>query len=672
MQIEGNVTDSTGNDATQNENENITSGENNNTIDDFQKLNDITGLSINVQNANGLGIAKQQKSTNRKLKNNSNTPNVSNVLVKSTDEYDEGDTFVNEDGTVDVTFTLTTTTVTTTKFSYEKKLIAFVENPEDIKVKITEFKNNYLVIESDDQHLYRVKDTKDDIVLSEWIKGEIGHTIFNNLDLSGKNKKDIIIEYKSLNAIVTYSAYENVIYSLYDSENNIVVDSIDINDSKNLSKNKEIITIGGLVEGEIYSLKYQGQIEETVVTQSQIGGEIDKLYVYDNRFTFISFVPYGTTNRPADSELRYGSDNIAYYDKSDYYTSNDRVSFVIDNYSGYVYKLENFNIGYIYNNLFVTNDFDYVYDFEIDENNDLKIYALYSNKDIGFVDFGKDIYGNKYISNTKLNYYDENTNTTFFVNVHSNNLIEILTKGEYDAHNWHTDNETYHFICKLLDEERYKFNDLSARDDVYLYTSDKRILHTSSKDWLDGNPKFNSFFYLLGENSKDMEISQNQDFYVECKYGNGNSSGIKVLNNNVYVIQWSQEKFYGQISFYDAIVKYDLDTMQYSIFRNLTVYGSDYYVNHDYFLDYMVILVYDKGDNSLYKDNFFEDGTREKILEDISISEDGMSLIKYGVNGNEYYEVIVEKINGEVKACAYKVGEYVAEPKIIIIQPINR
>ena len=93
---------------------------------------------------------------------------------------------------------------------------------------------------------------------------------------------------------------------------------------------------------------------------------------------------------------------------------------------------------------------------------------------------------------------------------------------------------------------------------------------------------------------------------------------------------------------------------------------------YKYFIKHKVILLYDIETGSVYLDKYFIDGTKEKLLEEVNLSDDSKSILKYGVNGNEYYEIIVKENNGEIEAKAYLVGTYKEEPIIITIQPIKR
>lgn len=628
----------------------------------FKKFQEEKNLIINIQNASGLGIVRKKENGSRNKKRNSGEKiEITNVLVKSTVEYNQND-IIYEDGNVEVSFLKTITTNTTSTVTKEKTLIAYIEENEKIETNISVYGDNYVSFESDDDHLYRL--VENGVVVKDWTQGIDGTTTFEDIIVSN----NMVIENKSLNAKISYPSVEGATYTLYDESNNLIYNDFVITDDVNVSTNDEMIVLDGLTEGNKYILKYTSQVEEETVSQSNIGGEIDKLYVYNERFTFISFVPYGCSSRPNEEEMKYEDDGIAVYDKTDYYSSNDRISFIIDNNSGYIYKIEDINIAYIHNNLLVTNEFDYVYDFYIDENNDLKIYALYTNKDIEFYDFGKDIYGNKYVSNTKLNYYDEKTNTTYFVAFDSSALLKIYTKGECTNPDLVGD-KMIDSYWEIVNSKNLDRNVSSIRNDVYLYTSNKRIVHT--KAGAQGTPSyFSSFFYLLEENSSERNISPTDSFYVDpSNHGPNKESGLLIDNNHAYSINYGIRK-YGYLSGVENVVEYNLSNMEFNSYND--IYSDDKMACFKYFIKHKVILLYDIETGSVYLDKYFIDGTKEKLLEEVNISDDSKSILKYGVNGNEYYEIIVKENNGEIEAKAYLVGTYKEEPIIITIQPIKR
>ena len=98
----------------------------------------------------------------------------------------------------------------------------------------------------------------------------------------------------------------------------------------------------------------------TEITQEEIPGQINKLYVFGN-YTFIQFVPLlgesgiykyldneGNIQREyleiRSNKLIYDVNGVAEFDKTNYYSSALSQSFVINNETGYIYRIENFVI----------------------------------------------------------------------------------------------------------------------------------------------------------------------------------------------------------------------------------------------------------------------------------------------------------------------------------------
>ena len=150
------------------------------------------------------------------------------------------------------------------------------------------------------------------------------------------------------------------------------------------------------------------------ISQDEINGDIDKLNVLDC-YTFVSYVPKGKSQRPSDDELTFDTDGISLYDKTDYFSDSTRQSFIIDNQTGYVYKINNFKIKEIKGGCLLSGDDKFVYDFKINDKSEVEIFSLFKNDSVEWFSCFKDKYGNKYIQNDKLNTYDQTTNTYFYV-----------------------------------------------------------------------------------------------------------------------------------------------------------------------------------------------------------------------------------------------------------------
>ena len=176
----------------------------------FKKFQEEKNLIINIQNASGLGIVRKKENGSRNKKRNSGEKiEITNVLVKSTVEYNQND-IIYEDGNVEVSFLKTITTNTTSTVTKEKTLSAYIEENEKIETNISVYGDNYVSFESDDDHLYRL--VENGVVVKDWTQGIDGTTTFEDIIVSN----NMVIENKSLNAKISYPSVEGATYTLYD------------------------------------------------------------------------------------------------------------------------------------------------------------------------------------------------------------------------------------------------------------------------------------------------------------------------------------------------------------------------------------------------------------------------------------------------------------------------
>lgn len=169
----------------------------------------------------------------------------------------------------------------------------------------------------------------------------------------------------------------------------------------------------------------------TTITQDEIPAQINKFLV-SYGYTFIQFIPvvsesgnyyYLDNNsepqtvyvevRPADSELQVDNKGIFEFDKRGYYSDALHQSFVVDNGTGFIYKIENFYITEIHNGLIKSSD-NFIYDMRITENGELEFFSILENTALQIKDYYKDIYGNNYIENNHIDTFVASTNTLYF------------------------------------------------------------------------------------------------------------------------------------------------------------------------------------------------------------------------------------------------------------------
>ena len=425
------------------------------------------------------------------------------------------------------------------------------------------------------------------------------------------------------------------------------------------------------------------------------------MYVYNARFTFVSFVPYGTGSRP--EELKYESDGIANYDRRDYYSDDSRLSFIFDNYSGFIYLIENFHIKYIHNNLLVSDKDNFVYDFKVDEDNNLVIYALFSSKTFTAFNFFKDKNGVNAIQNDKLNTYDAETDTYYFVaSVNGDDMTKLKTCGEFA-----TRKEFLAYI-EANPDQRDKYQDaldvsnnysVDFKDDKkqrYYLTTTNEILYV---DYLSDIYKSMKEFHVVLPNKNTRELTIDDQFTAVTHYG-WEGDLVRVSKGVIYGLRsfdvhYPYLECQGSIWFYDFAMNEDI----YYTELPGTMGGCTTFINWNYVDKYDTLLIYIGEDSTLYSwtlgnlddfttttayiwinndlsiwtERFVVKELSDKVLENCSLSDDYDALLTYGVHGDISYEVVVEEDeNGNAKVKAYKSDEYVAPEIKIVLQPINR
>lgn len=387
---------------------------------------------------------------------------------------------------------------------------------------------------------------------------------------------------------------------------------------------------------------------ETTITQEEINGEIDKLYVLED-YTFVSFVLEGTSQRPESSELVYDTDGIAIYDKTDYFSGSSRQSYIIDNVSGLIYKIEDFNIKSISGGCLVSADDDFIYDFRVNENGEIEIFSLFQNPSISWVSCFKDKYGIKYIQNDRINTYDSSTKTFFYVfnsNSQDDGLItyELTSnketiKLEYSNSKW--ENAYPHVVKASIVQSDGECRDLNLNDNFKIYY---------------GKNKYANVVYK-----------------VEAGIVYGYNFGTKYSNENLVLFQYNgitdQAKFFvgwnpnssqprnrmlnlDHLEDYDIVIEFSNNTLSYfsDIWTSFSNKGSINFISTPL------------SGNTLFNENV--------IVRECNIEND--TVLKYGISGNSYYDIVVEEKNGVVEVNPYLVGSYTKSQIKYILQPINR
>lgn len=455
---------------------------------------------------------------------------------------------------------------------------------------------------------------------------------------------------------IAFASSDGFSYSVTGQNDDVIIEDIKDNDSNDLDPDNGVIRIGNLTKGNKYIVAYYGTSTEVSVTQNEINGEIDKLYVL-NGFTFISYVPQGMSERPTPNELEYDTDGIAMYDKTDYFTNNTRQSFIIDNTSGYIYPIENFHIRKIEGGCILSSNDNAIYDFRITENDGLEIYSILSNSSVTWYDVFKDKYGHIYVYNDRLEGYYPDTNTFYF-------------KYRYPS-------STEPFYMLNSNGEAVKFQrpeySFTAFTDVSIITED------GSERELNADDNFDIYYW------ESMDVIHVKPY--------------KAIGGKVY--GYAQNEYDNNLFTITSPILFLYDPFEETTYiTSFAINSSDWYYGVYALEDYDIFLIHSVKDEAVYYINnawdyfttVFENAVSfegqsasseasisslpddaKKFLSDCSISDDHSSFLTYGPHGNTYYDVVVEYgENGEPIVNSYISGTYEEPQKQITLQPINR
>lgn len=421
------------------------------------------------------------------------------------------------------------------------------------------------------------------------------------------------------NGKISINAVNGFTYSLYERDE-IIDSKLADNCEPDKPNKKVLIVFEGLTDGVEYKVEYKGIGVETTVTQEDIDGEIDKLYVM-NGYTFISFVPEGESQRLSDSGLSYDTDGVATYDKAGYSSNSTRQSFVIDNNSGYVYQIKDIEIEKIQNNLIIISG--KIYDMRINAEGELEFFTVVQNETLIIQDYFKDKYGNKYIKNNVLDAYDEVNQTLYYTELtyvisRENTVICIEDNGKVSKLS-----EDFK-KTEILPTESYTFNK-SVNDKIvshigggflYSYTVDGSFYRTNLLTYATDTISLGGRMPVFDSNLQEWRVPNFEAL---------------AIHYNIALMYYENDLYYCQI------------------------WGNDL-MNSAVFFDHIreeCILLLENAEGSLSVQNV------EKLR-----------FTKTTITGTEYYEIIVDE-NGIPKVVNSET--YVApEQQVITLQPLNK
>ncbi len=683
----------------------------NNISDDISEgminIDELDGYVANISDARSLGIGLKSN-TNKKQLNSSSSDyeNITTFVKSSIDEYTPNDPVIGENGLEEVTFTKTNTTITGKVIEGQKTYIATSSEINYVPVVLS-YDDTSITIEALEGFEYRLIDDGENAV-TNWTKKASGSDV-NTIIFNGLNTTEgLHVDSRCVNAHISFNALDGFKYTLIDYNDKVIYKDVTDNSIYDINNELGIIEFNGLLENENYKVSYVGEGEETIVTQEQVNGIIDKLYTLDN-FTFISYVlpnlPPAPNYDDSNPDLFYQSyypditqlcrncsrplklkydrnDGVAIWDKVLYFSSNNRQSYVINNSTGLIYKLDDFKIDMILNGLIYSDGA--IYDLKENEDGTISFMLIFDNEFATVSCAFKDKYGNKFIGNDRIETYDSNTRTTFYLRDEWGVTDKYFLTSSQDVLKTDREGEEYFTGFYILDEnlnerEINKFDNFNILRNTYQFNG-----HLIDPD------RYESFFSQEAPRKIENGIVyisktyKQHNFNVDCVQWNDNNSILvsKKIDN-----KWETIGFFQGGAIYDASYLEDYDCLLLAV-ENGNFYDIYSIKNtYQYLLDYwddFANCSYNIEKQELLLSLSMKQNDTEKLLTDVNlyVIGDGNNplgsaytgvIVKYEIYGTRYYEIIGETDeNGEFTLNAYEVGEYEEPIKEVVLQPLNR
>jgi hypothetical protein len=623
------------------------------------QFNQIGSLVAQVVDAKAMGIVNSKDRTNTPLSGRRNNQDEDqNYMVKVTETYNPN-TQITEDQTIQVTFTSVTNAQTTELQTGTSTHVATAD-PITIE-RVTDLPGN-IVITNVIGYEFRL--LSDESVVQDWMSSDLETIEF----IFDEALTDLVIESRSLNAFISFTTFEDFTYTIKQGEQ-VIYEAILDNNPVDNNEAMGAMTISGLIEGLTYEVTYAGyQVIETI-TQDEVDGQVDKLYVL-NQFTFVSFVPLNLNPRPQDQDLDLDYDGTPMYDKTGFYSDSTRQSFVVDNNTGLIYKIEGINIASLSGGCVSVQDNPFPFDIRINEQNELEFYSLHSNQDLIYGESEElatvegiclqDQWGNKFIKNKRINFYDETTNTTYFkTDAFSSNLVNYIKTSSNEIIKYEKENQ-------------------GGVGNLYIVTEDGSLRNFTTSDNFylkDTFPFYDSEHTLIEvKNGIISGTIKNPQFANSLNDWQKNMSFLSVDPINRYIRAAGYVGYYYNLQFlsdFDLVVYYDSSTESvYSInsaFEKLT--SSFNYTNVNINNEFTV------GWN-VFESALPPDVTGEVVLEGVavdSITDDNTEYTTFSFSGTQTYEIGLVEDNGKWILKSFLAGTYVPpQNTTITLQPINR
>jgi hypothetical protein len=404
-------------------------------------------------------------------------------------------------------------------------------------------------------------------------------------------------------------------------------------------------------------------------------------------------------------------DDVALYDKTDYYSDSTRQSFVVDNETGLIYKIENTNIANLSGGCVKVKDNPYPFDMRINSNGELQFFSLYQNPAITSNYCIKDKFGAKYINNNRLNEFDPQTNTNYFVTNH------LYSNGPYSYYGLSSSSEfgksiayfltssgdivktsfgSYNWLQYQISDTENIYRSLNSSDNFEIYTHQHNQNHIINKTIVRNGLLYS--YLTLKESLVNNGTIKNKNIFLNFGGWPTNNQTIVIQNENIHSYyplnitppifstnnNWQQN--FTSIKFLDKhsiMLFYSSGKVFYykNFWKNYLKVISEFSSSTSWSttsVEGNILNFYSLTNVGNYNEtmSYFEADKVEIPLLDNSTVEShvwGGVITKIGLQGNVTYELIPEFTGGEWKIVPYIEGSYTAPPTTTItLQPINR
>lgn len=343
------------------------------------------------------------------------------------------------------------------------------------------------------------------------------------------------------------------------------------------------------------------------IAQEEIDGQINKMYT-TKQFTYIQFVPkvgssgyysYTDSNGKIKNEyveirpdsMVYDEKGVSDFDSGDwnilhnsdgglriwnpnkpaYYSSALSSSFVIDNFTGYIYKIENIAICGFLNGLVVDNN-AYVYSVDTDSDHNLVFTDILPNKDVTVYNAVLDNYGWTFVANDVVDSVDSERKVIYTTE------NKYVVDSDRNVYVWsYITGAIEHLAQKMIDGEAVTFENKGIIRDIECLRTNYHIIPIGMYEDLN----------IYGFNMDGLGIYAAYNHEKHCglgvEYGTTYRIGYHWLNTNYdnIIAMDNGILYYRSVNLADycdgeTILEIEKDFTKLS---NLTLYeAEDYYM----------------------------------------------------------------------------------------------